>query len=537
MTYDDFVIQIDAAPDGGYIVQVKASPAGLGDGVLRLPTPVKSPDSPQEGRNLGDELSRALFQGQVRELFEQSFRWVDAEPNHCLRILLNYDPSDPATAHLASLPWELLRRTDTHQFLSLSSPVVRYLKTPFPQPTIPSRATLRVLALIANPVGHESIDVEEERQSLYDTWTGVEGLEITILERLDASSLHRVLQERDYDAFHFIGHGGIDSTGESGLYFESKSGEPELKTGPMLKELVNGIESLRLVFLNACRGARLTEELDSNPFVKVAETLVMGGLPAVVAMPSALSIKGASEFDRVFYGCLADGDPVDGAVVEGRRSIYSALPRSIEWTTPILFMRVADGVIFHKETSVVDAGKIRRMNKRAVLREPPVPYGRLAVGAHSLKEGVYLHPSALGSRKGKEKIDHVLIRLNDSIDEVKASYFDLSRREINWRHFKELVSVPLWEAVEPLEEEPCRRQLADVLDAAVSKLEAFQLKAHHFSAIESTLTRLSAESVEEQDVDDCENEWRAADVDTLPSLREAFEEWLRNTPLGIESVG
>jgi hypothetical protein len=79
--------------------------------------------------------------------------------------------------------------------------------------------------------------------------------------------------------------------------------------------------------------------------------------------------------------------------------------------------------------------------------------------------------------------------------------------------------------------------LADVLDAAVSKLEAFQLKAHHFSAIESTLTRLSAESVEEQDVDDCENEWRAADVDTLPSLREAFEEWLRNTPLGIESVG
>ncbi len=75
-----------------------------------------------------------------------------------------------------------------------------------------------------------------------------------------------------------------------------------------------------------------------------------------------------------------------------------------------------------------------------------------------------------------------------------------------------------------------------MLDAAVSKLEAFQLNERHLSVIDSTLSRLSAREVTERDVDLCEDEWRNANVDTLPSLGEAFEEWLESTYSGLEHV-
>ncbi len=128
----------------------------------------------------------------------------------------------------------------------------------------------------------------------------------------------------------------------------------------------------------------------------------------------------------------------------------------------------------------------------------------------------------------------VLERLRIAREEVHAGYPDPTRRELTWTTFQQLTTGPLWEAVEQLEDEPYRQQLADVLDAAANKLEAFQLSERHFSAIDFTLARLSARTPTEKDVDACEDEWRAAEVDTIPKLQEAFEEWLASSYSGIE---
>lgn len=128
----------------------------------------------------------------------------------------------------------------------------------------------------------------------------------------------------------------------------------------------------------------------------------------------------------------------------------------------------------------------------------------------------------------------VLVQLQAALEEVQAGYLDLTRRELAWSAFRDLVTGSLWETVEHLEDDPYRQQLADVLDAAVTKLEAFQLSERHFSAVDFTLARLSTRLPNEADVEACEDAWQTAEVDTIPKLQEAFGEWLTNSYSGAE---
>jgi hypothetical protein len=77
--------------------------------------------------------------------------------------------------------------------------------------------------------------------------------------------------------------------------------------------------------------------------------MVMAGIPAVVAMQFPISDRAAIAFARKFYPLLAHGDPVDAAVAEGRRAIRLAEARTMEWGTPVLFMRFEDGDILRED--------------------------------------------------------------------------------------------------------------------------------------------------------------------------------------------
>ncbi len=131
----------------------------------------------------------------------------------------------------------------------------------------------------------------------------------------------------------------------------------------------------------------------------------------------------------------------------------------------------------------------------------------------------------------------ILEQLWAAREEVYASLPDLTHRELTWATFQQLTTGPLWNTVEKLDNDPYRQQLADVLDAAVSRLEAFQLNDSHFAAIDFTLSRMSTQIVTEKDVDACEDKWLAAKVTTIPTLQTSFEEWLTNSSSGFEDVG
>ena len=99
--------------------------------------------------------------------------------------------------------------------------------------------------------------------------------------------------------------------------------------------------SLRLAVINACEGARTA---DDDPFAGVATSLVRRGLPAVVAMQFEITDAAAVTFASEFYWKLADCGLVDTALAYTRLAIFAN--NEIEWATPVLFMRTAEGRIF-----------------------------------------------------------------------------------------------------------------------------------------------------------------------------------------------
>ncbi|HET7089338.1 MAG TPA: hypothetical protein VFL17_11850, partial [Anaerolineae bacterium] len=56
--------------------------------------------------------------------------------------------------------------------------------------------------------------------------------------------------------------------------------------------------------------------------------------------------RAAVEFAHAFYEALSDGLPVDAAVSEARKAVSLAVPNTVEWGTPVLYMRAPQGVIF-----------------------------------------------------------------------------------------------------------------------------------------------------------------------------------------------
>ncbi len=87
------------------------------------------------------------------------------------------------------------------------------------------------------------------------------------------------------------------------------------------------------------------DERDLN--TSTASTLVRRGIPAVLIMQYKITDRAAIEFSSAFYEALVDSLPVDAAVAEARKAISLAVMNTVEWGTPVLYMRSPNGVLFN----------------------------------------------------------------------------------------------------------------------------------------------------------------------------------------------
>ncbi|HBL26665.1 MAG TPA: hypothetical protein DD490_07510 [Acidobacteria bacterium] len=362
------MIQIGSGRAGGLTVRVLASPAGEGEAPFRLPAASAewlrtradlcrgrhlsvdqgAPGTPAP-RQVGEALFRTLFAGQVGLLFAES-RGTLSPQGEGLRLRLRFrlDPADPRLTLLHGLPWELLCEPETRDFLALSrrTPVVRSLDVPRAVPPLPPPSELRLLVAMADAPGHP-LDLQRERRLLEKAWAGVPGIEILDLARTGIAALRETLLAAPVHVLHLMGHGEIDPATQAGtLVFTGPEGSPLAVTGETLAHLLKDFPALRLVFLNACDTGRVAAGPETDPFSGVATALVLGGIPAVVAMQLPVADTAAIAFSRTVYERLALGDPLDAAVTEGRQAIHALYPDTAEWAIPILFTRIADGRIF-----------------------------------------------------------------------------------------------------------------------------------------------------------------------------------------------
>ena len=377
MKYESFALRIEPSPGGSYAVSVR-SPQGEGQGtfqVLRsgeppwagaesgpgragesreLDTPLSTREAPS--LDTGKELFRALFREEVASLFHASLGSLRGQ-RQGLRIDISINPRRPELAPLQKLPWELLCRPETEDFLCLSrrTPVVRSLEAHRERrPVIARPRRLRILVVAASPTDCPALAVARERTNLEAAWKGQEkNVEIVFLERGGVEEMRQVLQAAPFHIVHFMGHGKLnEESGEGALFFERYDGTGQPFEGRRLAQLLHDFESLRLVVLNACHTAEAVGTRGPNPFAGVASSLVMGGVPAVVAMSGPVSDLAAVAFSRTFYQRLAAGDPIEAAVTEGRLAIQRAEPGDGAWATPALFLRSSDGRLFAPRSTV-----------------------------------------------------------------------------------------------------------------------------------------------------------------------------------------
>ena len=202
----------------------------------------------------------------------------------------------------------------------------------------PISPPLRILAMISAPSDVPELQGEQEwgkLRSAVGDLTGRGMVEVDRLETGTLAALQRPLRLHEYHVLHFVGHGVYDEDAQDGaLALEGTDGRTRLVTGRDLGVMLRGHRSLRLVVLNACEGARSARD---DPFGGVAQALVRQGIPAVIAMQFEISDPAALVFSQSFYQAIADGLPVDLAMVEARMAMF-AEGNEVEWATPVLYL-------------------------------------------------------------------------------------------------------------------------------------------------------------------------------------------------------
>ena len=299
------------------------------------------PQHEEAVQTFGRELFDALFDGEIRSLFDRS-RQEAVRRGADLRIQLRFE-----TADMASLPWEFLYDPRRAEYLALSTttPLVRYVELADPQEPLAVSPPLRLLAMAASPSDLPALDVAQERARM-DAALGRLGgrFELHWVAGETWRDLQAALRQGPWHAFHFVGHGGFDANlGEGIIALTADGGGTHRLCATDLGRLLGDHHPLRLAVLNACDGAR-ADRLDV--FSSTASVLVRRGTPAVVAMQYEITDTAAVELSRAFYGALASGLPVDQSLGEARKAVALAVPGTLEWGTPVLYLRAPDSRIF-----------------------------------------------------------------------------------------------------------------------------------------------------------------------------------------------
>jgi tetratricopeptide (TPR) repeat protein len=297
-------------------------------------------------KNVGTQLYDAVFTGEIETALRVSLGEAKNQ-GAGLRIRLRMSEAP----ELANLPWEFLYSSRSQSFLALKveSPVVRYVELPEIIEPLRVQPPLRILVVTCSPKDAPKLDVSDESKRLLEATRRPRengSLVIEVLHHATWKSLQKRLQESSVHILHFIGHGDFDESSQSSaLLFEDESGSAKNISGESLAVLLGNHPAIRLVVLNACKGARTST---SAPFAGISQNLLRRGVPGVIAMQFAITDTAARLFAESFYGAVSNGYSVDTALVEARAAIFLD-ELGAEWATPVLFMRSPDGRVFEVE--------------------------------------------------------------------------------------------------------------------------------------------------------------------------------------------
>ena len=295
----------------------------------------------QEVQFIGARLFRRLLVDESMGMLSRARR-VARESGRELRITLRIRPPE-----LSVLPWEFMYdgRPERNEYLARQCLVVRDAEDAAPVPALRVAGTLRMLAMVADVADLPRLDTAAERERLEQALAGLTEsgrIEVRWAEATK-TALVSALRQGPWHVFHYIGHGEYDAASQAGrLAFAGPGGGADFVSASQLAATLGAHPTLRLAVLNACE----TGAGGPDPHSSVAAAMIHGGLPAVVGMQYPITDLMAPVFSQAFYEALAEGGTVDRCVQAGRMAIWLGNAASLEWGTPVLYQRSADGRVF-----------------------------------------------------------------------------------------------------------------------------------------------------------------------------------------------
>jgi hypothetical protein len=301
------------------------------------------PETERCVREAGQALFAALLgAGEVAGRYRASAA-VAAERGEELRVVLRIE--DPV---LAGLPWEAMWDEAVGGYVCRRDQLVRHVLVPSAATPLAVDPPMRILGIVSSPRGLPALDVAKEKEQLERALARLtsQGLaEVVWAPSATWADLQDALLGGIWHVVHYVGHGDFDPARDEGvLALVRADGRADLVAASRLVDLLRQAQPVpRLVVLNSCSGAAAGV---ADLFSGTAAALVRGGVSAVAAMQYEISDPAAVAFARGFHGAIARGRGVDEAVSSGRVAIMGLSGQTLEWVTPVLYLRGHDSRLF-----------------------------------------------------------------------------------------------------------------------------------------------------------------------------------------------
>jgi len=267
--------------------------------------------TPQTLQSLKEQLLDAL---QSQEEFDEN--WLKSDVQYQVKPLQIVHPS----SNIRNLPWQLV--TENNPDLPLVKAHKKDLK--------PHRASLgyplKVLIMVAAPEGVTRLDYEKEELQLLTAFSPLmsKGLvEIHFTEDGSLENLKEKLLENKYHIFHFSGHGKFDEEEQLGTLAleDALTGKLRLANVQALNKVFKTANRKRhlpdLVLLSACQTAKGA----TGDVTGIADALIQGGIPAVLAMSASILDNCATFFAARLYEQLSNEVKLPDAFQQARLAL------------------------------------------------------------------------------------------------------------------------------------------------------------------------------------------------------------------------
>ena len=262
-------------------------------------------------RELGRAVGRVLFPGPIEPALIETLDRAAAANE---QVDLTIETADPA---LICIPFEAASFTNGRiPALEPGVRMSRFLAGCGAQKPVPRAGPLKILVAIAAPDENKSrnsvLGYERETQSILDSTEEAQRLGNANVRILEVGSLQEIQRALKQDACHVLHLSGHGSAGM--IELEDEDGAPQSTTAEKLAQAIR--ESGRpapVIFLASCHSGAGDSETAG-----LAQDLLRRGVPAVVAMQSAVMDVYATRLAKAFYDALSADEPHGGGRLAGR---------------------------------------------------------------------------------------------------------------------------------------------------------------------------------------------------------------------------